>query len=238
MKVEIWSDVACPFCYIGKHRFEEALGRFEHKDDVAVEYRSFQLDPHAAREPDHDLYDMLVRKFGISREQAVQMNLRVAEQGREVGIDFRFGDVVPSNTLDAHRLIKFAGRHGKEREVVERLFEAYFRDGRNVADPRTLADIAEHAGLDRAAAEDMLKSGAHADEVKADGLEASSLGARGVPFFVINRKYGVSGAQPGNVFLDVLRRAWHDEHPLIMADASPSGAPDDGCGDGTCRPNT
>jgi Predicted dithiol-disulfide isomerase involved in polyketide biosynthesis len=236
MKVEIWSDVACPFCYIGKHRFEEGLSRFEHKDDVTVEYRSFQLDPHAPSEPERDLYDVLARKFGISREQAVQMNVRVAEQGRDAGIDFHFDDVIPSNTRDAHRLIKFAGRHGKERDVVERLFEAYFTSGRNVADPATLADIAEQAGLDRGAAEEMLRSGAHADEVEADGLEASRLGARGVPFFVINRKYGVSGAQPSSVFLDVLRQAWQDEHPLIM-----TGAPDtgdaDGCEDGACKPN-
>jgi len=234
MKVEIWSDVACPFCYIGKHRFEEGLSRFEHKDDVTVEYRSFQLDPHAAREPERDLYDVLAAKFGISREQAVQMNQRVAEQGREVGIDFRFGVVIPSNTLDAHRLIKFAGRHGKEQDVIERLFEAYFTSGRNVADHRTLADIAEQAGLDRKAAEEMLKSGAYADEVEADGLEASRLGARGVPFFVINRKYGVSGAQPGSVFLDVLQRAWQDEHPLIMTESGASGGV---CEDGTCKPD-
>jgi len=236
MKVEIWSDVACPFCYIGKHRFEEGLGQFEHKDDVTVEYCSFQLDPHAPREPQRDLYDVLARKFGISREQAMQMNMRVAEQGREVGIDFRFGDVVPSNTFDAHRLIKFAGRHGKEREAVELLFEAYFTGGRNVADRATLLDIAERAGLDRAATEAMLDSVAHADEVEADGLEASRLGARGVPFFVINRKYGVSGAQPTRVFLDALRRAWEDEHPLIRTGGTGAGEAD-GCGDGSCTPN-
>jgi predicted DsbA family dithiol-disulfide isomerase len=231
MKVEIWSDVACPFCYIGKHRFEEGLERFEHKDGVTVEYRGFQLDPNASREPDRDLYDVLARKFGISREQAIGMNRRVAEQGREAGIDFRFGDVIPSNTFDAHRLIKFAGRHGKEREVVELLFEAYFTAGRNVADPAALLDVAEKAGLDRKAAEEMLASDAHADEVRADGLEASRLGARGVPFFVINRKYGVSGAQPTEVFLDALRRAWEDEHPLVM-----TGGQGDGCEDGACKP--
>ena len=237
MKVEIWSDVSCPFCYIGKHHFEEGLSRFEHKDEVAVEYRSFQLDPHAAREPEHDLCDALARKFGISREQAVRMNQRVAEQGRAAGIEFRFGDVVPSNTFDAHRLIKFARRHGKEREVVELLFEAYFTEGRNVADPATLAAIAEKAGLDRKAAEDMLRSGDHADEVEADGLEAARLGARGVPFFVINRKYGVSGAQPVQVFLDVLRRAWQDEHPLVMAGGSETGETD-GCEGGACETRT
>jgi len=236
MKVEIWSDVACPFCYIGKHRFEEGLGRFEHRDDVTVEYRSFQLDPHVPRVPERDLFDMLARKFGISREQAIRMNLRVAEQGREAGIDFRFGDVIPSNTFDAHRLIKFAGRHGKERETVELLFEAYFTNGRNVADRATLLEIAEQAGLDRAAAEAMLDSGAHADEVEADGLEASRLGARGVPFFVINRKYGVSGAQPAQVFLDALNRAWQDEHPLIMTGGAGAGEAD-GCEGGSCAPN-
>jgi len=236
MKVEIWSDVACPFCYIGKHRFEEALGRFGHRDGVTVEYRSFQLDPRAPREPEHDLFDVLARKYGISREQAIGMNHRVAEQGRETGIEFRFEDVIPSNTFDAHRLIKFAGRHGKEREVVELLFEAYFRDGLNVADHATLIGIAEKAGLDRRAAEDMLRSDAHADEVEADGLEASRLGARGVPFFVINRKYGVSGAQPTRVFLDALNRAWQDEHPLIMTGGTGDGEAA-GCGDGACTPD-
>jgi predicted DsbA family dithiol-disulfide isomerase len=230
MRVEIWSDVACPFCFIGKRRFEEGLSRFEHRDEVAVEYRSFQLDPHAPKEPEHDLYDVLARKYGISREQAVEMNRRVAEQGREAGIEFRFGDVVPSNTFDAHRLIKFAGRHGKERDAIELLFEAYFTEGRNVADHATLLSVAERAGLDREAAEEMLRSDAHAGEVEADGLEASRLGARGVPFFVINRRYGISGAQPAQVFLDALRRAWQDEHPVVSA-----GGPGDGCGDGSCN---
>ena len=229
MKVEIWSDVACPFCYIGKRRFEEGLSMFEHRDEVAVEYRSFRLDPFAPKEPEHDLFDVLARKYGISREQAVEMNRRVAEQGREAGIEFRFSDVVPSNTLDAHRLIKFAGRHGKEREMIELLFEAYFTEGRNVADHATLLSVAEKAGLDREAAKEMLRSDAHADEVEADGREASRLGARGVPFFVINRKYGISGAQPVQMFLDTLRRAWQDEHPLVS-----SGGPGDGCGGSSC----
>lgn len=211
MKVEIWSDVACPFCYIGKHRFEEGLKQFAHKDEVTVEYRSFQLDPYAAKQPEQDLHAMLAAKYGISREQAVQMNRQVAEQGRELGLDFRFDEVIPSNTLDAHRLIKFAGRHGKEKEVVERLFEAYFTNGRNVAELETLADVAEQAGLDRGEAIRVLEAGTYADEVESDGREASRLGARGVPFFVVNRKYGVAGAQPSSVFLDVLEKAWSDE---------------------------
>mgnify|MGYP001184720880 FL=1 len=231
MKIEIWSDIACPFCYIGKRHFEEGLAGFEHRDEVVVEYRSFQLDPFAPKEPEHDLYDALARKFGMDRGQVVEMNRRVEEMGREAGIAFRFNAVVPSNTFDAHRLIKFAGRHGRERETVELLFGAYFTEGRNVADHETLLSVAGKAGLDRAAAAEMLRSDAHAGEVEADGLEASRLGIRGVPFFVIDRKYGISGAQPARVFLDALRRAWRDGQP-----AASDGGPDGGCGDGPCAP--
>lgn len=235
MKVEIWSDVACPFCYIGKHRFEEALKQFSQRDEIAIEYKSFELDPNAEREPKQDLAGLLSKKYGVSREQAIAMNRQVQQSAADIGLVFNFDRAIPANTHDAHRLVKLAGRYDRAGEAMERLYEAYFVEGRNVADKEALADIAAALGIDRSEALTMLGSAAYSEEVRADSSEAGHLGARGVPFFVINRKYAVGGAQPAQVFLDTLQKAWADAHPLIMNDAEqPLG---DGCSDGSCKPD-
>jgi len=207
MKVEIWSDFACPFCYIGKRRFEAALANFADKDEVQVIYRSFELDPHAAKHSPIDVHDMLAAKYGMSREQAIAMNERVGRQAQEVGLLFRFDSIVLTNTFDAHRLAHFAGQYGKRGDVTELLFKAYFTDSKHIGDHETLADIAAEAGLDREEAAAMLAGEQYAAEVREDEREASRLGIRGVPFFVIDRKYAVSGAQPSEVFLETLRQA-------------------------------
>lgn len=152
MKVEIWSDVACPFCYIGKHRFEEALSRFGHGDKVEVIYRSFQLDPNAEKHPTQDAYTAIAEKYGISREQSIAMHEDIVRQGKEAGIDYHFDSMIMTNTMDAHRLIHFAGQHGKRDKTAELLFKAYFTDGKNVSEKDTLLAVAAEAGLDREAA--------------------------------------------------------------------------------------
>ena len=234
MKVEIWSDVACPFCYIGKHRFEAGLERFANRGEVEVVYKSFELDPNAPANPSYDLHDMLAKKFGVSREQAAAMNRQVAEGAQDTGIEFRFERAIPANTRDAHRLIKYAGEFGKSGEMAERLYKAYFTEGRHVGDVKTLADIAAEAGLDRDVAAEALNGGKYADEVVEDSREAGGLGARGVPFFVIDRKYAVSGAQSSEVFREALERAWQASHPAL----TPISADADGamCEDGACAP--
>lgn len=208
MKVEIWSDYVCPFCYIGKRRFEAALAQFPHRDEIEVVFKSFELDPNAAREGNPSTAEMLMAKYGMSREQ-VEANLaNLTEQAREVGLDFRIAEAVQTNTFDAHRLSHYAADHGKMNELAERLLKAHFTETKNLGDRETLADLAADVGLDREQVLDMLASGEYADFVRAEEEEAQRLGIRGVPFFVIARRYAVSGAQPTEVFLQALEAAW------------------------------
>ncbi len=236
MKVEIWADIGCPFCYIGKRRFESALERFAFRDKVKVEYRSFQLDPNAEKKPSYDVHDLLAAKTGYSKEEAKAMNKQVAQQAKTVGLDFQIDRIIPANSLDAHRLIKFAERYGKSSEVVELLFKAYFTDAKHIADADTLVEIAVEAGMDREQAIRMLESAEYTDEVRSDGREARSFGASGVPFYVINRKYAISGAQPSEVFLESLQKAWDEEHPLLTIDSALTQVSDHVCEDGSCTP--
>lgn len=211
MKVEIWSDFVCPFCYIGKRRFEAALERFSHKQDVEVVYRSFELDPNASRESEHDNYDMLAAKYGMSREQAIATCENVAAQAREVGLEYKFDGMKPTNTFDAHRLAHYAAQHQKLPEMAERLLRAYFVETKPIGDPAVLAELAAEVGLDAGDAAQVLEGDAFAEEVRFDEQEAGRFGIRAVPFFVINRKYGVSGAQSSDVFLNALQKAWDEQ---------------------------
>jgi predicted DsbA family dithiol-disulfide isomerase len=204
MKIEIWSDIACPWCYLGKHRFEDALAQFEGREDVDVTYRSFQLDPTAPPVADGTLNDLLSKKFGMPVAQAEAMNARMTAMGEPEGIAFHFDRARPANTFDAHRLVHFANEHGKGGAMKERLFQAYFRDGLVVSDPDTLVTLAHEEGLD---ARPVVASAEYADDVRADIDRARSLGISGVPFFVFDEKYGVSGAQTADVLLETMREA-------------------------------
>lgn len=210
MKVEIWSDFACPFCYIGKRRFEAALEQFANQAEVEVVYRSFELDPTAEKEPKQDVHAMLAAKYGMSREQAKQMNDNVANQAKAVGLTYHMDSVVPANTFDAHRLAQFAADRGKGEDMTERLLKAYFTDAVNLSDHQALISLAAEVGLDPEETSAMLASDEYADQVRRDQQEAAALGIRGVPFFVIDRKYGVSGAQPTEVFSQALEKAWSE----------------------------
>ncbi|MEF3305942.1 DsbA family oxidoreductase [Paenibacillus sp. GYB003] len=234
MKVEIWSDFVCPFCYIGKRRFEQALERFEHRGGVEVVYRSFELDPRAKRDPAGDIHDMLAAKYGMNREQAKAMNANVGEQARTVGLAYRFDTMKPTNTFDAHRLAHWAGRHGKAEIMTERLLKAYFTDSAHIGDRETLARLAAEVGLDREEAGRMLAGEEGEADVRADEREAQTLGVRGVPFFVINRKYAISGAQSADLFLDTLIKAWDEEHPLTFVGDSSGSAEAGYCEGGAC----
>jgi len=235
MKVEIWSDIACPFCWLGKRRFEEALAQFAGKDGVDIVYRSFELDPGAPVDAGCDTYDMLSRKYGMSREQAKANTDGIARQGLAHGIEYHFDRVVLTNTFDAHRLTHLAGRHGRMGDVLDRLYKAYFTDGEHIGRRETLVRLAEEAGLDGAEADAALSAGAFADEVRRDEAEADALGIRAVPFFVINRKYGISGAQPADVFLKALEKAWSEERPSAASNGNGSESHGgNACGDDGC----
>jgi predicted DsbA family dithiol-disulfide isomerase len=208
MQVEIWSDVACPFCWIGKTSFDRALARFEHADETEVIWRSYQLGPGMPREMEGDIYDVLASKYGGTRDDAKKMNGRVTAMAEEVGVDINSDAIRPTNTLDAHRLVHFARPLGKQDEVKERLFEAYFRDGSNISDVGVLRRAAADAGLDPEAAAEMLESGDHSIAVQAEQEQAHELGISAVPTFVFDRSSAVQGAQSEELLLQALETAW------------------------------
>lgn len=231
MRVEIWSDVVCPWCAIGKRRFEAALAAFEHRDDVEVRWRSFELDPTAPRSVPGGATGRLADKYGVSLEQARAMQQRVTDAAAGEGLRLRYDIAKPGNTVDAHRLLHLAAARGVQGAVKERLLLAYFTGGEPIADRDVLVRLAGEAGLDPGEAAAVLGSDAYAAEVRADEAEARALGIQGVPFFVLDRKYGVSGAQPTPVLLEVLRKAWAEAHPLTMV---AGGDTDTACTDDSC----
>ncbi|HEX7667682.1 MAG TPA: DsbA family oxidoreductase [Polyangiaceae bacterium] len=220
IKVDVFSDILCPWCYIGKRRLEAALASFPHKDDVEVTWRSFQLDPSAPRSYPGTVSDMLAKKYGMSKAQAEQKHAEMTALAAKDGLDYHFEKTKPGNSFDAHRLIKFAASKGKNVEMKERLMKGYFTDGADIGDHGALAKMAEDVGLDRAEAETVLASDAYGDEVKTDLREASQGGISGVPAFIFNDKYLVSGAQPAELLGKVLEKVWEESAP----DAASEGA--------------
>jgi predicted DsbA family dithiol-disulfide isomerase len=227
LKVEIWSDVVCPWCYIGKRRLESALERFDHRDEIEVEFRSFELDPFAQAGQDEGLDERLARKYGVDLEKARAMNARVTEAAAGEGLEYHLDIARPGNTFDVHRLIHLAAAEGRQAAMKERAMAAYFTEGRQIGDRDTLVDLAAEVGIDRDRARRALESDEFAAEVRADEREATELGITGVPFFVLDRRYGVSGAQPPEVMLGALERAWTEAQPI-------SGGDEAACNDGTC----
>lgn len=229
MQVEIWSDVVCPWCYVGKRRFEQALAQFPHADDVSVTYRSFELDPGAPLERTGSHDEHLARKYGMTVERARQLNDQMTQTAAAEGLEFRFDRIRGGNTFDAHRLLHFAAERGKQLELKERLLKATFTDGEPVADRTALVRLAADVGLDETEAREALDGDAYADAVRADEQQAMVYGITGVPFFVVDRKYGVSGAQPAEVLLQVLNRAHDDSQPLVIAANDAAHCDDESC---------
>jgi len=211
MKIEVWSDFVCPFCYIGKRRLEEALASFPYRENVEVVFRSFELDPNAKKETPFNIHEMIAQKYGISVEEAKRANADIGKQAEALGLTFRFETMKPTNTFDAHRLAQYAKEKGKLDEVVERLFYAYFTESKRISDRNVLLELAEAAGLDRKEAEAVLDDGRYAEQVRHEEAIAAQLGVRGVPFFVLNQKYAISGAQPVEVFRQALEKVWTEE---------------------------
>jgi predicted DsbA family dithiol-disulfide isomerase len=232
--VEIWSDVVCPWCYVGKRQFEEALGRFSHGDEVSVTWRSFELDPSSPAEVGMSMDHILERKYGMSAEQAQAANRQMTSLAASVGLEYHLDQARAGNTFDAHRLIHLAATHGLGGPMKERLLAAYFTEGRSVGDHTTLVELAAETGLDETEVNEMLAGDAFSSDVRADEARATALGATGVPFFVIDETYGVAGAQGADALLGALERAWTESHPLTVL--TPEGAqPGDGaCVDGSC----
>ncbi len=220
MKVEIWSDIVCPWCYIGKRRFEAALAEFKHRDQVEVVWRSFELDPNAAPPYPGTLEEVIAKKFGFDRAKATAMLANLTELAAKDGLEYKFDHAKRGNTFNAHRLIHLAHAHNLQGVAKERLLYAYFTEGKAIGDVDTLVTLASEIGLDPEEVHAMFASDLYADEVKADVNRANAFGIRGVPFFAIDETYGVSGAQPAEVLLDTLEKAWAASHPLISLDQS------------------
>ena len=225
MLVEIWSDVVCPWCYIGKRRLEEALAAFPHADEVDVVYRSFELDPTAPQVGTESVAEALGRKYGGGAAGVRPMMDRVAQVAAEVGLRFDYEHATHSKTVDAHRLLHLAlaeGGPALQRELKERFLAAYFTQGRSMGDHAVLREVTVDAGLDHARVDAVLSGGEFVEQARA-------YGATGVPFFVVDRRYGVAGAQPTEVFAELLQRAWDDAHPglQLLADGTVCGP--DGC---------
>ncbi len=208
MRVEIWSDVVCPWCYVGKRNFEAALAAFEHRDHVEVTWRSFQLDPSSPRERVGDYASHLAGKYGMSQAQARQMIDTMTATGARAGLVLDFERARPGNTFDAHRLLHLAGERGVQGGLKERLMRATFTDGEPIGDRAALFRLGVEAGLPAEDAAAVLEGDAYAAEVRADRALALDLGISAVPFFVIDRTFGVPGAQAPDVLLQALERAW------------------------------
>ena len=208
LTVEIWSDVVCPWCYIGKRRFEAAVERFEHRDEVELRWRSFELDPEAAPSSDLPAAERLAQKYGMSVQDAAAKHAEMSVLAARDGLEFHLDRSRGGNTFDAHRLIALAADHGVQDALKERLMRAYFTDSEPIADHATLARLAGEAGLDASEARAVLDSDRYADAVRSDERLALQIGIRGVPFFVLDRRYGVSGAQPADALLGALEQAW------------------------------
>lgn len=210
LKIQIWSDVMCPFCYIGKRKFEDALSQFENKDAVAIEWKSFQLDPTSNPKSGDNTIDHLAKKYNRDRDWSVAMHENVTQQAKAVGLDYHFENVILANSLNAHRVSHLAKKYNLGDAFEELLFKAYFTQGKDVNDIATLTDIGMEVGIKKAEIENVLNSDLYTNEVIRDQEEAQAIGVTGVPFFVFDNKYAVSGAQHPDTFLKTLEKAWEE----------------------------
>jgi len=229
MEVEIWSDIACPWCYIGKRRLEAAMAQFEHADEVRLTWRSFELDPAAPAEIPGDAEALLAEKYGVSVGQARQMQQRVADVAAADGLDYHLGEARMGSTFDGHRMIHLAAEHGLQDQMKERLLRARLIEGRLVSDHDTLVELAAEVGLPEDEVREALASDRFAAEVREDEQTARRFGITGVPMFVVDRELGASGAQPPELLLSLLRQGWENRAPAISVVEGGDSCDVDGC---------
>ena len=223
MKIEIWSDVMCPFCYIGKRNFETALEQFADKNHVEVIWKSFQLDPEIPEIADESYLNYLVKRKGMSADQVKGMLDNVTQSARQVGLEYNFDKSVMVNSLNAHKLLQFANTKGLGDQLEERLFRAFFTEGKNIADKAELTQLGKEVGLDEKELQTAFTDDNYAYLVSQDIAEARQIGVRGVPFFAFDRKQAISGAQPPQAFLETLEKSfseWRKLNPETKLDIS------------------
>ena len=210
LKVQIWSDIMCPYCYIGKRRIEGALAQFNHKESVEIEWKSFQLDANFVASADDNMAEHLAEKYRKDKEWAQEMMDSMTQNAKNSGLDFHFEKAIMANSFNAHRLLHLAKKYNLSNELKELLFKAYLTDGKNVNDLETLTQLGQQAGLDTKEIDAVLHSDAYAKEVKEDINMAQKIGVQGVPFFVFDNKYAVSGAQHAETFVKTLEKVWDE----------------------------
>ena len=230
MKVEIWSDVVCPFCYIGKRKFEIALENFKEKDTVEIEWKSFQLDRELVAVPGKTINEYLAERKGTTIEEGQRMNDGMAAIAKEVGLNYHLEKAIVANTFNAHRLLHFAKKYNKQNELKERLFAAYYTEGQNIGDVETLIKLGVEVGLREHEMRSVLTTDLYKDAVELDQYEAQQIGVRGVPFFVFNNKYAVSGAQSPEVFAELLEKVSEEEKPGLIESGAGVCSIDGTCG--------
>ena len=235
MKVEIWSDVMCPFCYIGKRKFEAGLRQFGHQDGIEIEWKSFQLDPEMKSGSGKSIDEYLSERKGWSVDKTKSLHKSMTETAKLSGLDYRFDKAIPANSFNAHRLSHLAAKHRLQDQIEEKLFAAYFTEGKNIDDAETLVALGVHVGLEEKEIRDMLTSNQFADEVRHDIEEANRLGVSGVPFFVFDRKYAVSGAQNSEVFLSALEKSWSEFSKTSLTAVSQETEGETCSTDGNCQ---
>src|SRR5690554_210449 len=234
MKIEVWSDIMCPFCYIGKRRFETALNNFDNKDQIELVWKSYQLAPDLDTQPDKSIHQFLAEHKGISLDEAKDMNNQISQMATQVGLAFDYDNMVVANSFNAHRFAHFAKQFGKQNDAEELLFRSHFTDGKNIDDFSVLIGLAKELDLDIEALKKALEDDSFSDNVKEDIIEAQQIGVRGVPFFVFNRKYAASGAQSEDVFLQTIEKSFQEwkeaqvENPIEVIDGQ-SCTPDGNC---------
>lgn len=210
MKIEIWSDVVCPFCYIGKRRLEQAIENFKHPENIEVEWKSYLLNPDLKSDPNLSLNEYLSKTKGWTMEYTLQAQSHVMEMAKEVGLEYHLDKAVIANSKDAHRIIQLAKKSNRSNEIEELLFESYFTKGLDISDHKVLVELAKQCGLDGDEVMQALEDKLYTEEIDKDIYEASQIGARGVPFFVFDNKYGISGAQPLEVFTRTLEQTYNE----------------------------
>lgn len=233
MRIDIWSDVICPWCFIGKKRFERALEAFPHRDRVEVVHRSYQLDPTAPKGEVHSQREVLKTRYGMDDQRVREMMENVERTAASEGVEMRLLDGLTGNTWDAHRVLHLAREKGLQDAMLERLYKAHFVEGQSIFGAEALTKLGAEAGLEADEIRQVLDAGRYDDAITADVREAQQIGVRGVPFFVIDRRYGVSGAQPTEAFAEVLAKAWSERNPVTMVQTA--GATDaEVCGPDAC----
>jgi predicted DsbA family dithiol-disulfide isomerase len=227
MKVDIWSDIRCPFCYIGKRKFEMALENFPHKNAVEVEWHSFELDPEIQTQKDVSIHDYLAQRKGMSREWSERAHKNLTQTAAEVGLEYNFDTVVVANSFDAHRLIQLSKSKGLGDKAEEVLFEAYISKGSDISDHASLLVLGEQIGLERSVVESMLSGDSFGYEVRQDEQEAYNIGVSGVPFFVLGKKYAIAGAQSPEIFLQALEQTWNEQDKDMNAESAACSVDDE-----------